>query len=473
VTIKKLDKLILKAFIGPFVVTFFITFFVFVMQKLWVYVDDLVGKGLDFFTIGKFLCYAGASLLILSMPIAILISSIMTFGNLGENFQLVAVKSSGVSLLRFMRPLIWFSLVLCGITFLFANYVIPYANLEFRTLYFDIGHKQPTLDFKPGSFYTQIPGYSIKVGRKDKDGKTLYNVVIFESFNSLQDNCIIAERATVTSSEKNMLEFTMYNGTRYEEQGSTTDTSTDFTQLAFKQYKKRFDLSSLQMMNTSDSLFKNDAKMFTLHQLNRAIDSSQNMKDSIETRTFKSMDNYIKYFDPPDSVWQKAIVQSVKPGKLSDHIPDSIKRTIFSSALGTAYSLKGELQFSNAEISSLSDNLRDSDIEWQRKFALSFSCLILFFIGAPLGSIIQKGGFGLPLVFAIIFFLAFHLLNVFGEQFAKNGTLSVFTGMWLSVICLTPVGAFLTYKAMNDSQLFNKEFYLRPFKKLRAAILNR
>jgi lipopolysaccharide export system permease protein len=474
VTIKKLDKLILKAFIGPFLVTFFLAFFVLVMQKLWVYVDDLVGKGLDFFTIGKFLWYAGASLLTLSMPIAILISSIMTFGNLGENFQLVAIKSSGISLLRFMRPLIWVSILLCGVTFLFANYVIPYANLEFKTLYYDIGYKKPALDFKTGSFYKEITGYSIKIGKKDDDGKTLHNVVIFEQSNGLQDNCIIAEKGVVSSSnDKNMLEFTLYNGTRYEEDGAITDSNTDYSQLAFKQYKKLFDLTGLQMMNTSDSTFKNDSKMFSVHQLNKAIDSSQRLKDSIQKRIIVQADAGIRYLNPPDSIWNRPSVQAIAPGKINDEIPDSLKSIVFTNSIGSAYSIKGSIEFPASQLDSINADILQSNIEWHRKFALSFSCLILFFIGAPLGSIIRKGGFGMPLVFAIIFFLVFHLLNVFGEKFAKDGTLSAFTGMWLSVICLTPVGAFLTYKAMNDSQLFNKEFYLRPFRKLRSLILQK
>ena len=164
--IKKLDKLILKSFIGPFIVTFFIAFFVLMMQSLWKYIDDLVGKGLDFGTIGLFLWYVSASLLTLAMPIAILISSIMTFGNLGESFELVAIKSSGISLLRFMRPLIGVAIILSGITFLFANYVIPYANLKFVTLYNDIVYKKPAFDLKAGQFYTHIPNYAIKAGKK-------------------------------------------------------------------------------------------------------------------------------------------------------------------------------------------------------------------------------------------------------------------------------------------------------------------
>jgi lipopolysaccharide export system permease protein len=227
--IKKLDKLILKSFIGPFIITFFIAFFVLMMQGLWKYLDDLVGKGLDFITIGKFLWYVSASMLTLAMPIAILISSIMTFGNLGESFELVAIKSSGISLLRFMRPLMWVAVLFCGITFMFANYVIPYANLKFVALYNDIFYKKPAFDLKEGVFFTHIPNYAIKAGKKDADGKTIHNVLIYEQTNPLQNNCIIAETGVMTvSADKKFLEFNLTNGTRYQENGNLYDTTTEY-----------------------------------------------------------------------------------------------------------------------------------------------------------------------------------------------------------------------------------------------------
>jgi len=468
--IKKLDKLILKAFIGPFLATFFIAFFVLVMQNLWKYIDDLVGKGLDFITIGKFLWYAGATLLTLSMPIAILISSIMTFGNLGESFELVAIKSSGVSLLRFMRPLVWVSLLLCGITFLFANYAIPYANLKFKTLYYDIKYKKPALDLKEGTFFTAIPSYAIKVGKKDPDGKTIHQVMIYEQQNSLQDNSIIAESGVMkTSDDKRFLEFILKNGTRYQERGNIFDTNTEFIRMEFKEYNKLFDLASLQMMNTSDSIFKNDSKMRSIRQLNYIIDSMKKLNNALDTQINKDISNRLSFIKRVnDSVWNKIPTPATKLKKFSDAIPDSIKYLVSSSAMYLADAMKNSLQFSAAQMNAYKSEMRDDDIEWHRKLSLSLACLVLFFIGAPLGSIIRKGGFGMPLVLAIIFFLIFHLLNMFGEKFAKDNIVSVFTGMWLSVIVLVPVGIFLTYKAMHDSQLLNKEFYYRSFKKLRT-----
>jgi lipopolysaccharide export system permease protein len=475
--IKKLDKLVFKAFIGPFIITFFIAFFILMMQSLWKYIDDLVGKDLDLITVGKFLWYASASLLILAIPIAILISSIMAFGNLGESFELVAIKSSGISLLRFMRPLIFFSAFLCIVSFFFANNVIPIANLQFKTLYYDIVFKKPALDLKEGKFYTQIPGYAIKVGKKDKDQKTIHNVMIFEMQSGLQDNSIVAEQGVMgISPDKKYLEFTLQNGCRYQERGNVGDTSTEFIQVGFKEYKKLFDLSALQMKKTSDTVFKNDSRMLTLRQLNRNIDSVKKVKDSFAARLKRETLATFKYSSVPDSTWKKAAPIKKAAKDFNSLIPDSAKQAVNSLAIGMANSLKSTFQFTGGDWEGKQDEVRFSEIEWHRKFSFSMACLVLFFIGAPLGSIIRKGGLGMPLVVAIIFFILFHLLNIFGEKFAREDVTSVVVGMWMAVAVLIPVGAFFTYKAMHDSQLFNKEFYYRFFKsfgKLFKPIVNR
>lgn len=466
--IKKLDKLILKSFIGPFIATFFIALFVLMMQSLWKYIDDLVGKDLDLVTIGQFLWYASASLLILAIPIAILISSIMTFGNLGESFELVAIKSSGISLLRFMRPLIGFSLLLCCVSFFFANNVIPFANLKFKTIYFDIAYKKPALDLKEGTFFSAIPGYAIKVGKKDKDQKTIHNVVIYEQQSQLQDNCIVAEKGIMKiTTDKKFLAFTLYNGYRYQERGNMGDSSTEFIRLGFKEYKKLFDVSSLKMNKTSDTTFRNDSKMLSIRQLNKNIDSLKKLTDSFSKRLIKEVSFQLKNTVNTDSSQRKLTLVPKKIKSLSDIIPDSVSLLVLNAAININNGLKSTYQITGSEWGSKKTEVRYSEIEWHRKFAFSMSCLVLFFIGAPLGSIIRKGGLGMPLVIAIIFFILFHLLNIFGEKFAKEGITPVWFGMWLSVIVLIPVGAFLTYKAMHDSQLFNKEFYNRSFKKMR------
>ncbi len=469
--LKKLDKLIIKSFLGPFIITFFIAYFVLMMQSLWKYIDDLVGKGLDFVTIGQFLWYVSASLLTLAMPIAILISSIMTFGNLGESFELVAIKSSGVSLLRFMRPLIWISVLFCGITFLFANYVIPYANLKFITLYNDIYLKKPAFDLKPGVFFTHIPGYAIKVDKKDDDGKTIHHVLIYEQGSSIMDNSIVAEKGTMNiSDDKRFLEFNLQNGFRYQERGNPDDSSTEFIRLGFASFKKLFDLSSLQKQTTNDSIYRNNFKMLSVRQINRSLDSLVKLDDAQAARMNVELSSYMRYSSIPDSLWKKVPEPAAKLKSLDKVIPDSLNFLVADAALNIATSLRNSIQNAEAEITARHKDIIYHNIEWHRKFSLSLACLVLFFIGAPLGSIIRKGGLGMPLVVAIVFFLIFHLLNMFGEKFVKEEITSPFVGMWLAVIVLIPMGFFLTYKAMHDSQLFSKEFYYRSFKKLRPLL---
>lgn len=466
--IKKLDKLILKSFIGPFIITFFIAFFVLMMQGLWKYLDDLVGKGLDFITLGKFLWYVSSSMLTLAMPIAILISSIMTFGNLGESFELVAIKSSGISLLRFMRPLIWVALLFCGITFIFANYVIPYANLKFVALYNDIYYKKPAFDLKEGVFFTHIPNYAIKAGKKEADGKTLHNVLIYEQTNPLQNNCITAEKAVMKiSDDQKFLEFNLQDGYRYQENGNNIDSATEYIRLRFTSFKKLFDLSSLQKQNTNDSIYRNNFKMLSARQISYSLDSLYRLNDSLTVRMNRSLDTYLPHTNLNDSAWGKIMVTVPKYNRFDSIIPDSLRIPVHEAAVAIANNVKNSVENAGNEIENRRNEIRYHKIEWHRKFSLSMACFVLFFIGAPLGSIIRKGGLGMPLVVAIIFFLIFHLLNMFGEKFVKESMMSPFLGMWLAVLVLTPVGIFLTYKAMHDSQLLSKEFYYRSFKKLR------
>ncbi|MEQ1554701.1 MAG: LptF/LptG family permease [Ferruginibacter sp.] len=465
--IKKLDKLILKSFIGPFIVTFFIALFVLIMQTLWKYIDDLVGKGLDFFTIIQFVWYASATLLTLAMPIAILISSIMTFGNLGESFELVAIKSSGISLLRFMRPLMWFTVLLCFTTFIFANYVIPYSQLKFVTLYKDILLKKPSLDLKQGQFYTGIEKYAIRVGKKNIDGKQIEKVLIYDQTNTLQENTIVAQNGKMEiTSDNNYLAFNLKNGTRYQEKGNYGDSSTEYIKLEFETFKKLFDVSIFKQKKGEEDQFKNNSRMLSVRQLNKSIDSIAKVNDSVSRNFEKSLATSLPYL-AKDSFLKYNPVGSIKYNKKDSIFADSATAILFDRAIAKANELKNTLTFGAVDLKQKKEELISHKIEWQRKFSFSLACMVLFFIGAPLGSIIRKGGMGMPLVVAIIFFLAFHLLNMFGEKFARNDSFSPFAGMWFAVILLTPVGIFLTYKATNDSQLFNKEFYTRLYKKVK------
>ena len=472
---KKLDKLILKAFVWPFIATFFIALFVFMMQILWKYIDDLVGKGLDFITLTKFLIYASTTLVTLAMPIAILLSSIMTFGKLGENFELVAIKSSGISLLRFMRPLFFVSIFLTGVAFLFANYIAPVANLKFAVIYNDIYRKSPAFDLKDGVFYSGFRGFSIKVGKKDKDKSTLHNVLIYEQSNGIQDNTIISESGKMTvSADKKFLEFRLQNGQRYSEKGEYNSIKNEFVQMGFKEYNKLFDLTQLNIQTTSDSLFMNNIRMKTLRLLDKDIDSLKKIPDSLIKSNRRDLKAYLQYPKYKDSVRTKdqlkvadKKITNKKVTSFNELIPDSLKTFIRDQAAGTVASISSLMQVTSNVYDNQVDDIIHHKIEWHKKLSLSIACIVLFFIGAPVGSIIRKGGLGLPLVVALLFFMIFYLLTIFGEKFTKDHLLDPIIGMWLAVIILTPVGFFLTYKAMHDSQLFNKEFYYRVIKNIK------
>ena len=475
---KKLDKLILKAFVWPFIATFFITLFVFMMQILWKYIDDLVGKGLDFITLTKFLIYASATLVTLALPIAILLSSIMTFGKLGENFELVAIKSSGISLLRFMRPLFFVSILLTGIAFLFANYIAPVANLKFAVIYNDIYRKSPAFDLKDGVFYNGFRGYTIKVGKKEKDKSTLHNVLIYDESNPIQDNTIISESGKMTvSADKKFLEFRLKNGNRYSEKGEYNSTKNEYVQMGFKEYNKLFDLTQLNIQKTSDSLFMNNMRMKTLRLLDKDLDSIKKIPDSILKQNRSDLKAYIPFEKYKDTVRTKKQMNvsaekigNKKVKSFDDLIPDSLKTLVDGQALNSVANVKSLLEINTNQYKNQLSDIIQHKVEWHKKLSLSVACIVLFFIGAPLGSIIRKGGLGLPLVVALIFFMIFYLLNIFGEKFTKDEVLDPIIGMWLPVIALSPVGFFLTYKAMHDSQLFNKEYYYRGIKKIKSWI---
>ncbi|NNV57884.1 LptF/LptG family permease [Limnovirga soli] len=465
--VKKLDILILRSFIGPFLATFLISLFVLTMQFFWLYIDDLVGKGLDMPTLAYLTGLVAITWVPLALPLALLLSSIMTFGNLGETFELVAIKSSGIPLIRFMQPLFITTIILSGVAFLFANNIIPVANLKLNALKYDIIVKKPAFDIKEGVFYDKIEGYVIKIGQKDKDDSTIRNVVIYEKNFGLQDNFMVAKSGIMRiTPDQRFMEFELHNGWNYEENGKRYGTNTEFIRMGFSSYKKEFDLSSFKMNRTEDSLFKYDPKMLSIRQLNLAIDSLGDVPDSFYRRTKRELSTYFSFIKYEDSVWPAPSKVKIQPAKSFEKlIPDSVKTIVFDRAYSNLSSSKSIAELSAIDYSGKTEMVRKHWIEWHRKFALSFACIVLFMIGAPLGSIIRKGGLGTPLIFAIAFFVVFNMLNTFGEKFAKTGESSVFTGMWLSSIILIPFGIFLTYKAMRDSQLFNKEFYFRLFKK--------
>jgi len=383
---------------------------------------------------------------------------------------LVAIKSAGIGLLRFMRALTVTTLLLAGLAFFFNNYVIPVANLKMKTLHYDLVNKKPAFDLKEGTFYNNLPGYSIKVSKKVNDS-ILNNVIIYENSNGAQDNMIAAKRGIMRlSDDKHFLVFTLQDGWRYEEDGERTGLNTRYYRLGFKEYKKMLDLSSLQLNFTSDSVYKDRYEMLNVRQLSKSIDSLERMQNQFLDRHRMDLQAYLPVTQYIDTGWKKVTVAKVRDTSFRKMLPDSTRSSVLDQTISSVNSIKSNLEGASGEYENKRKELRMHLVTWHEKFTMSIAVLVLVLIGAPLGSIVRKGGIGTPLVFAIIFFVIFFLLNNFGRKFVKEDVLQPVAGTWLATIVLLPIGFFLIYKAMHDSQLFNKEFYFRAFRAMRARM---
>lgn len=471
--IKKLDFLIVRSFTGPFIVTFFVALFVLVMQFFWLYMDELIGKGVNAWTILQLLIFMSTTLVPLALPLSILLASIMTFGNMGENFELVAIKSSGISFLRFMSPLLVFIIFISGLAFVFSNNVIPVANLKAFSLLYDVRNAKPTMNIKEDKFSSDIPGFSIRVGHKDPDGNTIRDIIIYDHSDNLGNNKIIlAKEGEMTSSpDKQSLVFKLRDGWRYEE-GYTRGVN-DFTQtrMHFDKWDKVFDLTALRFTRTNEDLFKTSNQMLNVSQLSEQM-------DSIKRTVKKSIGSVNSYLAPyilfnNKSKESDQLLAGIKNNKIAlikydtsflQHIPDSNRSAALTTALNNVRNFKGSMDITSYDKKLQLDNYLKLDVEWHRKYALSFACILLFLIGAPLGAIIRKGGLGMPLVIAVIFFMVFHILNITGEKLVKSETVIPWIGMWLSTIIMLPLAAWLVTSARNDSQIFTKEWYVRMWR---------
>jgi lipopolysaccharide export system permease protein len=470
--VKKLDKLIIKTFLGPFVATFFVTLFVLVMQFLWKYIDDLVGKGLDTPVIIELITYTSANLVSLALPLAVLLSSIMTFGNLGESFELVALKSSGISLLRFMRPLLFVCTTIAVLAFLFNNYAMPVANLRAKSLLYDITNSKPAFNIKAGVFYTDIPDYTIKVAQKEKDNKTIHQVMILDHTPGGGDKLILAEKGTMMlSADKRFLYFVLEKGWRYEERNNRNSNAPgELIRLGFREYKKAFDLSSFAFSRLDMGLFASNQQMLNVRQLDKAIDSLYK-QEKVFSRTVNAyITTRYPFYKWQDTGWIAAAPPLGQP-TFKDYIPEKSRRYALERTEQNIRDGQSNLEGPSKEFTDKHNTLLLHKVEWQRKFTLAFSCIVMFLIGAPLGSIIRKGGLGTPLIFAVVFFVIFNIFFMLGEKMARKDVMATWSGMWLSNIVLIPIAMFLIYKALNDSQLFNKDYYLRIFNAIKKLFI--
>lgn len=476
---KKLDTLIVRSFIGPFIVTFFIALFVLVMQFFWLYMDELIGKGLSTWTIVQLLVYMSATLVPLALPLSVLLASIMTFGDMGENFELVAIKSAGISLLRFMRPMMVFIGFITCLAFVFNNNIIPVANLKALSLLYDVRNSKPTLNIKPDRFNNDIQGYSIRVGSKDEDGFTIHDIIIYDHSDMVGNNKVIVAREgqMIPTADKQALIFRLKDGWRYEEQYEHGTHAKDLPQVRmhFEKWDKVFDLSSFNFTRHNEDLFKNAYQMMDAKQLYDVLDSFDRNKDMTTKAAASYMSPYVTYSNKTkdDSILNHKLASvQATPHTYKDtylDIVDSEKRLIVTQTISNNLrNLKALMDNNSLNDKLQKDNYMKYAIEFHRKFSLSFACMLLFLIGAPIGAIIRKGGLGLPLVFAVFFFITFHILNITGEKLAKSATLPPWAGMWMSTFILMPLAIWLIFTARNDSQLLNKELYVRAWRNIKA-----
>jgi lipopolysaccharide export system permease protein len=460
------------------------------MQFLWKYIDDLVGKGLETSVLGEFLLYSSASLVPLALPLAVLLSSLMTFGNLAENLELLAFKSSGVSLTRIMAPLFFLVSIITIAAFIFANTVMPVSNLKLRTLLTDIQRQRPQMQIQPGIFDNTMQGFSIRIGDQDNKTSLLKDIWIYDHRDRAGNiNVTVADSGYMKmSNDEKHLVLTLFNGHSYLELQKTTKKS------ATKTYPHRRDKFSKQELileltgfglNRSDkSIWKNSVSMLNLKQLTHFEDSlskdiekiQSTVKDQVYKTTYKKKKkNLKKNVANIDSTRLAELVPAyykIDYDSAFNNLTKIEQRRAVTQAINFARQNKSAVATNTNKLEYKILRLRRYQIEINRKFSLSFSCLIFFFIGAPLGAIIRKGGLGMPVIVSVLFFLVWYMISITGEKFAREDMISPFTGMWISSFLLIPLGVFLSYKAARDSVILNIESYFTFFKKIREKMKN-
>ncbi|WP_257669520.1 LptF/LptG family permease [Parapedobacter tibetensis] len=476
---KKIHLLILKSFIRPFIVTFFIVMFVLLMLFLFKYIDDLIGKGFEWYVILELLAYQSAVQISMAMPLSMLLSSIMTFGNLGESYELVAIKAAGISLRKAMTPLFILVALFSGGAFLFSDYILPVVNLKMGSLLYDVRIKQADFLIKPGIFNNTIPGYSIRAKRKSKDGKILYDLMIYDhKSSSTANNVLLANEGYIYNSpDNNFMILKLKDGVRYEDSRTKNakayNPRQQFTRFYFEETEQKFDMSAFQMKRTDENLFKNHHAMLNLRQLRHYTDSNAIQMDSLRNTVFREIKHYFYYFNDYYNT-KSSVVSSLPPIQYThgfvETIPKEKRNMAVSNAMNQVRYIKDVLNIKSGEDSFYRDKDILYNVEFQRKFTLAVSCLLLFCIGAPLGAIIRKGGLGLPVVVAIIFFLIYHIISTVSEKSTKEGNIDTFWGMWMAIFVLSPLAIFLAYKAATDSALFDIEQYRLKAEKTLAWI---
>ncbi len=476
------DWLIIKAFIGPFILTTSVVTFILLIQQMMRYVDELLGKGLSYAVFGELLFYYSLHIVPLGMPLGILLSSLITFGNLGEHQELTALKGAGISLIRVLSPIFLFTVVVSIGSFFFNDRIVPEANLKAYSLLWDIRQKSPTLSIKEGTFYDGLPGYSIKINKKYPDGQLIKDIMIYDHTSGLGNReLILADSGRMyTIKNERYLVLELFDGANYQDQVQTRDGNNSrekFITHAFEKSQIVFSLSSFDMDTTDKRLFKGHRIMKNVVQLAQDIDSLKKTSKNQNQLMRNQIQNIFLYHNKretpnKDSASKKTnkLVVPVdnSPAQLSKidtvagpirTIEEPASNVVYSKALSRARTIRNAVSSRIRRQDDLARQARDFSVEFLKKFTLAFACISMFLIGAPLGSIIKRGGLGIPVLISIIFFIVFYVISIFGEKWVKEGMVSLWLGMWASNIFLLSFGFFFLKQAKNDSPLLDSDFY--------------
>lgn len=472
--IKKLDIFIFKSFCLLFVGTFFICLFIFMMQFLWRYVDEMVGKGLEISVLAQFFFYSALTLVPVSLPLAILLAALITFGNFGERFELLAMKAAGISLIKIMRPLIVFISLICCVSFYFQNVVGPKAQTKLWTLLLSMKQKSPELDIPEGVFYDEIEGYNLYVKQKDRKTGMLYDVLIYNFEKGFENAQIIkadSGRLEMTA-DKQHLYLHLFSGEQFEnlKSQSMNQKNVPYQREAFREKHAIIEFDS--DFNMADEGFMSgQSSSKNMATLEADIDSMKVQNDSVGrayyNEAMEATYRPVPHLTKSDTAKiEKAVLSSFNVDSLFEAATLMEKQKIISSAVSRAESTASDWSFKGFNIQQTESSLRRHMTAWHEKFTLSLACLIFFFIGAPLGGIIRKGGLGMPVVVSVLIFIIYYIINNTGYKMARDGKWIVWMGMWTSTAILAPLGAFLTYKSNNDSVVLNADAYINWFKKI-------
>jgi len=476
---KRLHLYIIKRFIGPLIVTLLISLFVLLMQFLWVYLDDLVGKGLELNIIVEFLVYTLAMLMPMALPLSMLLASIMTFGDMGENNELLAMKAAGISLFRIMKPVIVLSILLSIGAFQFSNKVIPVSFKKLMALMFSIRQTRPEIVVKEGVFSNDIDNFSIKVGRKTKDGSMLYDIMIYNhQYDQGNETVTVADSGTMKiTNDKRYMVINLYSGETYAEVQTENKEARGYPTRTdkFKQQTIYSKLQGMELERKDESIFRNQFRALNNKQL-------QHFSDSIskQVEISNSEQSLTVNYPQPISLSLTAMVRKdpapapvlklykyVDIDSVLQYTIQPVRKQLIEGALtGARANMRAITQADELNVANVR-SLNRFEIEWHKKYTYSIACLIFFFIGAPLGAIIRKGGLGMPLVVSVMLFIFYWIISTTGEKFVREATSGVWFGVWFSTFIFLPAGVFLTYKAVTDSTVLNIDSYLDFFKKFR------